>query len=424
MPNSHAPLSHSAGPLPLSYLAFIAAHGRMLAFGFLLTLFSSFGQTFFISLSGGYIREEFGLTNAEFGLLYSIATLGSATALIWAGRWIDTTGLRRYVTAVCLALAAACIGMATAGHAVLLVLALFGLRLAGQGLMPHTAFTTMARRFDTGRGTALSLAALGHPTGEALLPTVMVTALALLGWRSAWAVCAGVLLAVVLPVLLWLPRSEPAAPEPSPAGSSPSTRPVAARDWTRAEVLRDPRFYMVLPALLAPGFINTGVFFHQIALVESKGWPLSLFAAGFALYAGTTIVTSLTVGPLIDRLGAVRLMPFYLLPLAAALLVLSSTADPLAAAGFMALAGITAGISAIIVAAVWAELYGTRHLGAIRSLSVSVTVLATALSPGLFGWLLDRQGSFDGIAMGSAAGVLAAAALTVPAVRRRAGAAA
>ena len=124
MPNSHAPLSHSAGPLPLSYLAFIAAHGRMLAFGFLLTLFSSFGQTFFISLSGGYIREEFGLTNAEFGLLYSIATLGSATALIWAGRWIDTTGLRRYVTAVCLALAAACIGMATAGHAVLLVLAL------------------------------------------------------------------------------------------------------------------------------------------------------------------------------------------------------------------------------------------------------------------------------------------------------------
>lgn len=114
-------------------------------------------------------------------------------------------------------------------------------------------------------------------------------------------------------------------------------------------------------------------------------------------------------------------MPFYLLPLGTALLVLSSTADPLAAAGFMALAGITAGISAIIVAAVWAELYGTRHLGAIRSLSVSVTVLATALSPGLFGWLLDRQGSFDGIAMGSAAGVLAAAALTVPAVRRRTG---
>jgi hypothetical protein len=49
-------------------------------------------------------------------------------------------------------------------------------------------------------------------------------------------------------------------------------------------------------------------------------------------------------------------------------------------------------------------------------MSVSIVVLATALSPGLFGWLLDRGGGFDGIAAGSAAGVLAAALLTVPVV--------
>jgi MFS family permease len=412
----------------VGYLAFIAAHGRMLAFGFLLTLFSSFGQTFFISLSGGHIREDFALSNGEFGLLYSIATLGSATALIWAGRWIDTVALPRYVTAVVLALTLACVGMATAGHPVFLALAIFGLRLAGQGLMPHTAFTTMARRFDTGRGTALSLVALGHPTGEALLPTLMVAALAVLGWRSAWIICAAALLVVVLPSLLALLRADARAAaaaakssETSDAPTTPAaiTRPIAPRDWTRAEVLRDPRFYLLLPALLAPGFINTGVFFHQIALVEAKGWAPTLFAASFAIYAGTTIATSLTAGPLIDRVGAVRLMPVYLLPLAAALAVLSATSNPLGAAGFMALAGVTAGISAIITAAVWAELYGTRHLGAIRSLSVSISVLSTALSPGLFGWLIDHEGSFDGIAAGSAAGVLAASLLTLAAVRRR-----
>jgi predicted MFS family arabinose efflux permease len=405
----------------LIYLKFIATHGRMLAFGFLLTLFSSFGQTFFISLSGGHIREEFGLSNASFGLLYSVATLGSATALIWAGRWLDTADLRHYVAAVCLALTAACIGMATAGHVAILGLSLFGLRLAGQGLMPHTAMTTMARRFDTGRGTALSIAALGHPTGEALLPTLMVAALVLLGWRTAWSVCAAVLILAVLPALLLLLRRDPgeaAAPAPSTPLKT-GDRPIAARDWTRAEVLHDPRFYLLLPALLAPGFINTGVFFHQIALVEGKGWPLTVFAASFAFYAATTIATSLSVGPVIDRIGAVRLLPFYLLPLAAALTVLSLSDAPLGAAAFMALAGITAGMSAVMVAAVWAELYGTRHLGAIRSMSVSIVVLATALSPGLFGWLLDRGGSFDGIAMGSAMGVLAAGLLTVPAVRHR-----
>jgi sugar phosphate permease len=309
--------------------------------------------------------------------------------------------------------------MASAGHVALLGLSLFGLRLAGQGLMPHTAMTTMARRFNTGRGTALSIAALGHPTGEALLPTVMVAALALLGWRTAWSVCAGVLILAVLPVLILLLRHHPGEAS-TPAPSSPVTtddRPVASRDWTRAEVLRAPRFYLLLPALLAPGFINTGVFFHQIALVEGKGWPLSVFAASFAFYAASTIATSLSVGPIIDRVGAVRLLPFYLLPLTMALVILSLSHDPLGAGGFMALAGITTGMSAVMVAAVWAELYGTRHLGAIRSMSVSIVALGTALSPGLFGWLLDRGGSFDGIAMGSAAGVLAAALLTVPAVR-------
>ena len=401
----------------------------MLTFGFLLTLFSSFGQTFFISLSGGHIREEFGLSNGTFGLLYSAANLGSATALIWAGRWLDTSDLRHYVTGVCLGLTAACIGMASAGHVALLGLSLFGLRLAGQGLMPHTAMTTMARRFDTGRGTALSIAALGHPTGEALLPTVMVAALALLGWRTAWSVCAGVLILAVLPALILLLRHDPGetvTPAPStPLSSEVSSEapskahPVAARDWTQGEVLRDPRFYLLLPALLAPGFINTGVFFHQIALVEGKGWPLSVFAASFAFYAAATITTSLSVGPIIDRIGAVRLLPFYLLPLTAALLVLSLSHDPMGAAGFMALAGITAGMSVVMVAAIWAELYGTRHLGAIRSMSVAFVALSTALSPGLFGWLLDRGGSFDGIAMGSAAGVLAAALLTVPAVRSK-----
>ena len=108
-----------------------------------------------------------------------------------------------------------------------------------------------------------------------------------------------------------------------------------------------------------------------------------------------------------------------MLPLAAALAALSVSDAPLGAAAFMALAGITAGMSAVMVAAVWAELYGTRHLGAIRAMSVSMIALSTALSPGLFGWLLDRGGSFDGIAIGSAVGVLAAGLLTVPAVRHR-----
>ena len=37
----------------------------------------------------------------------------------------------------------------------------------------------------------------------------------------------------------------------------------------------------------------------------------------------------------------------------------------------------------------WSEIYGTRNLGAIRSITISLMVFSTALSPILFGFLID-----------------------------------
>ena len=73
---------------------------------------------------------------------------------------------------------------------------------------------------------------------------------------------------------------------------------------------------MLLPGLLAPPFIITGVLFHQVHLVETKSWSLSEFAACYPLYAVSATIMSLMVGWMVDRFGAVHLLQFYLLPLA------------------------------------------------------------------------------------------------------------
>ena len=59
-------------------LTFLRNNARWIAGGFLLTFFSSFGQTFFIGLSGEELRAKFDLTDGEFGLTYMVATLASA----------------------------------------------------------------------------------------------------------------------------------------------------------------------------------------------------------------------------------------------------------------------------------------------------------------------------------------------------------
>ena len=80
------------------------------------------------------------------------------------------------------------------------------------------------------------------------------------------------------------------------------------RQWTRSEVLRDRRFYMAMPACLAPSFFFTGFFFHQVHLVAAKGWELSWWGSWFAAYAFASLLAThgVFVGP-----GALFEMPGY-----------------------------------------------------------------------------------------------------------------
>ena len=182
---------------------------RLLALSLLATLFSGFGQTFFVGLFSGEWREEFGLSNARLGMLYSGATLLSGVVIVKVGRWLDEVPLHRYVTAVLLFFAAGCLLIALAPTPWMLVPGIFLLRQCGQGLMGHIAITTIARYFTSGRGRALSIAQLGFPLGEALFPSLVVAGLALMGWRQLWWVAAGALL-LLLPVMIRLSRGLPA----------------------------------------------------------------------------------------------------------------------------------------------------------------------------------------------------------------------
>ncbi len=366
-----------------------------------LTFFANFGQTFFISLFGHNIRSEFALSHGEFGAVYSLATLASALFLLWLGSKIDDVGLKFYSSMVCIGLIAACFLLALADSVILLFLSIFALRLSGQGLMGHIAATSMARYFDDQRGTAVSIASFGYSLGEGVLPSLAVFAAGILGWRGTWMAIGGLLVIVLVPLVLWLLEAHDVRHErhirntASPKDGASTTR----KHWSRKEVLRDPRFYLVLPAVIAPPFILTGMFFHQVHLAESKGWSLAWIATCFVGYAVANVGSSLVSGPLVDRFKAVRLLPFYLMPLGFGILGIAVMDNPGVALFYMIMAGITTGASHIIVGSMWAEIYGVRHLGSIRSVSTSIMVLSTSLAPVAMGWVIDYGVSMEAISL-------------------------
>ncbi len=397
-------------PTLRAYLRFLLEQPRLLTFGFALTLFSSFGQTYFIALFNDDIRADFDLSHGEFGLVYSLATLASGLSIIWIGGMVDRFDLRSFTLITMSGMVAGSFLLGFSPTLLTLALGIYLLRLCGQGLYGHISMTSMARYFDRNRGKSISIASAGYPAGEAVFPLLGVALIAAFGWRNSWFILAAGIALVVMPLIMFLLRGHServrayhealrnrhAPDSESPGPASPTSRtdsmrsPGSMRQWRRREVIRDRRFHLLLPAVLGPAFMVTGMFFHQLRLVEERGWEVQTFAAGFIVFAAVQVPAGLLTGILIDRVGSLRLVPLLLMPIMLGMLTITITPHPLAIPVFFMFFGLTSGAVGPILTATWAEMYGVEHLGSIRALTTAFMVISTSLSPVLLGVMLDQ----------------------------------
>lgn len=365
-----------------AYTKFAGANWQQLLFGALLMALSSFGQTYFVSVSGSYFREAFHLSDGGLGATYAAGTFLSAMTLTWAGRLIDYTTVRRFTWCVALLLSFACLLVAASAHFVMLAVAFYFLRLGGQGLMTHTALTATARAFPQDAGKALGVIALGLSVAQGLFPIAGVTMMEHLGWRAAWVINAGLVIAGVAVALVFLPRQGDEAIRSRKEKGS-------AHEACSKALWRDPRLLLTMPAVLAGPFIVTGFFFHQARLAEQKGWDIATVAGSFAVFAIVQAVASLVIGPVIDKVGPKRLLPFFLIPQAFGMLLLGLMSAPWVAPVYMLLMAVSMALASTLATALWVDLFGARELARVRSVVEAGTVIASGASPIIMGLLID-----------------------------------
>ncbi|MBU2885035.1 MFS transporter [Gilvimarinus agarilyticus] len=391
------------------YFTFLRYNWPLLGFGFSCIFWGNLGQSFFVSWYGASIQGALNLSAAAYGSLYSGGTLASALTIIALGGLIDRWPLARFTIAVAGGLTAACILMLISNHAFVLLGAFYLLRLCGQGLLPHTAQTTMARYFDADRGKALSVSASAVPIGEVVLPLLAVALISSIGWRGSWFVFALSIPLLYLPISLWLLRRSPQLQHDLP----PQSAHTKAKAKGRRDMLGDYRFWLALPTVLAPPFLLTAIFIQQGFILQEKNWDPIWLASCFIVFGAMHWLASLLAGVLIDQFSARKLLPFILAPLILALLSLAYLDGYWVAPLFMGLLGVTIGTSSPVNGALWAEVYGTTKLGSIRSLMTALMVLSTAASPILFGAIIDMGASAQTLFSVSALCVLAAAGLVM-----------
>ena len=172
---------------------------KVIIFGFIFTFFSSFGQSFFLGLFNSSIRDTLSITQGQFGSIYASATLLSSFLLIWVGKKIDDINIFKFAFFVTLLLSFSCFFFSKISSIIFLFIAIFLMRFSGQGLMSHTATTTISRYFTKSRGKALSTCWFGLSSAEFLLPVLIVYLLTVTTWQNIW-ISISILILIFLPI--------------------------------------------------------------------------------------------------------------------------------------------------------------------------------------------------------------------------------
>ena len=377
----------------------VRSNFKIIIFGFVFTFFSSIGQSFFIGLFNFNIRQELNISNAEFGSIYGIATLCSSLALIWLGKKIDDLKLVNYSLLVVIFLSLAALFFSFVNGIILLAMGIFFLRLSGQGLMAHTASVSTSRFFNQSRGKALSYIWVGMSFGEFLLPIIIVYLLTFIYWRNLWQGFS-LLIILLLPIFTYLTVKEISIFSREKKNVDNDNKVIdSIKSWTRSEVLKDFKFYTILPAMLASSFIITGIVINQTFIIESKDWGKFAMAQSFMIYSILTVVTLFFSGVLVDKFTSRKVFPFLNFPLLLSLIALATFDHPFIAFVFMGLMGISNGLTNVLMVSFWAEIYGVNYLGSIKALTGSLMVFSTALATAVFGILIDLGYSIENISI-------------------------
>ena len=369
---------------------------KVILFGFIFTFFSSFGQSYFLGLFNSSIREALSISHGQFGSIYASATLLSSFVLIWVGKKIDDINIFKFAFFVIILLSLSCFFFSKISSITILFIAIFLMRFSGQGMMSHTATTTISRYFTKSRGKALSTSWFGLSTAEFILPVLIIYLLTVYDWRNIW-IYISILIILLLPIISFILLKN--LNFESREQDNRNSKKIIIKNWKRIEVLKDYRFYILCANMLAMPWIATGTFVYQSFILTSKGWGPYVIAQSFMVYSVLSVLTLFIAGFLIDKFTSRKILIYMNIPLLLSVFVIIYFNHPLTSFLFLGLIGVSNGLANVLGSSTWAEIYGVKHIGSIKALTTALMVFATAFGTALFGILIDKGFSIEQIAM-------------------------
>ena len=309
---------------------------------------------------------------------------------------------------------------------------LLGFSYAALGFIPHMAI--VPRWFDRRRGLASALSLAGSGLGTLGVAALSAELIVHVGWRDAlwWFGIASMVVLIPMTALFHRHSAERVGLERDGSAVRGATRAApAAASTAIGDALRSRHFWLLALAVAMMGVCTMTMVVHQTRMLVDMGYGLTLASLIFGILGVLRAFGGLMWGALSDRIGrsacVVVICGISLVGLA--LLWLTSFVPPESSglriallSGYLLTFGLGFnGITPVYASAV-SDRFSGKNLGTILGLLDLGFGLGSAAGPWWAGWMFDRYGSYDGVILGVALGVVLAGLGLWAATRRAASA--
>ena len=359
------------------------------------------------------IVADLGLDRASFSAVIALSLFLYGVFMPLAGMALDRFSVRMVTSAGTLLLVASLVLTALVRNfwefaAVYGVLVPLG--LAGTG--PVIASGVVARWFSKRRGTALSVLGSASMTGMSLLVPAVTWLVLTTGWRTTYVIIAGLILAVSLPLCLWIMRDSPESVGLHADGAAPVPGTVATVERvTTGEALRTLAFWQLAGSFFTCGFSMSLLSAHGIPMLTDHGYTPMVASWALGVLGGSSIGFTVMLGALSDRFGR---RPVLAAIYAGRIFIFTGLFlirdNPGALMVIAALGGITLAGTGSMTSALTADIYGRFSVSSVFGLIFLVHQTGAALGSWLGGALFEAYGGY-GAAYALACGLLMVAAV-------------
>lgn len=333
------------------------------------------------------------------GFLLGFLAIGLPFGLL-AGVLIDRVGARWVILSGVGFIGLPLIGMgfmtAFWQYQLLCIIEVIGYVLAG----PIANQVLITHWFRARRGQAMGYAYLGLGLGGAVSPPTINWLLHRFGWRHALEIVGTVIIAVLVPIGIWVTRSTPADIGLYPDGaeippSGGNTLMIGSAFNAIGSTMRSINFWLIIAgSALVIGAMNA-VIQHFIFYLENQGYSSTAASRYLSILLVASLGGRVIVGYVADRFRKKNTMAGFYLLLGGAIPLLYLAHRPLAVLSFAVIFGFSMGADYMLIPLVTAECFGVASLGKILALIIMAYSIGQWVGPWVAGYIFDRYGTYD-----------------------------